>query len=83
MSANTPIRVLLVEDEAGDAQLVKIDLRQTRGEHFTVTWVESLGEIQPCLQASDFDVLLLDLSLPDSEGLATICKARLLVGETP
>jgi diguanylate cyclase (GGDEF)-like protein/PAS domain S-box-containing protein len=83
MSADTPIRVLLVEDEAGDAQLVKIDLRQTRGEKFTVTWVESLREIQPCLQASDFDVLLLDLSLPDSEGLATICKARLLVGEMP
>jgi diguanylate cyclase (GGDEF)-like protein/PAS domain S-box-containing protein len=83
MSADTPIRVLLVEDEAGDAQLVKIDLRQARGEKFTVTWIESLSEIQSCLQVSTFDVLLLDLSLPDSEGLATIYKARSMVGEIP
>lgn len=77
------IRVLLVEDEAGDAQLVKIDLRQAQNENFTVTWVESLGEIPACLQESTFDVLLLDLSLPDSTGLATVCKACLMVGTMP
>jgi diguanylate cyclase (GGDEF)-like protein/PAS domain S-box-containing protein len=83
MTVKTPIRVLLVEDEEGDAQLVKIDLRQAHGETFTVTWVESLREMQQCLQTSSFDVLLLDLSLPDSDGLATIAKARLLVGDIP
>jgi len=83
MSANQPIRVLLVEDEVGDAQLVEIDLQKTRGEKFTVTWVQSLNETKHCLQEANFDVLLLDLSLPDSDGLMTIQKARLLVGEMP
>lgn len=78
-----PIRVLLVEDEAGDAQLVKIDLRQAQGEKFTITWIESLSELHLCLQTSTFDLLLLDLSLPDSDGLATIYQARLLVGGMP
>jgi diguanylate cyclase (GGDEF)-like protein/PAS domain S-box-containing protein len=79
MSEPIPIRVLLVEDEAGDAQLVKIELRQAKTEAFAVTWVESLSDIPSSLQKSDFDVLLLDLSLADSDGLATIAKARLLV----
>jgi len=83
MSVNSPIRVLLVEDEAGDAHLVKIDLQKAQGEAFTVTWVESLSTIPPCLQAAAFDVLLLDLSLPDSDGLATVHKARFLVGDIP
>ena len=83
MNVNRPIRVLLVEDEAGDAQLVDIELRKSQGETFTIVWVQSLGEVKDCLQAAEFDVLLLDLSLPDSSGLATICKARLLVWEMP
>jgi len=83
VSSDMRIRVLLVEDEAGDAQLVKMDLRQAKNEKFTVTWIESLGEIPACLQASTFDVLLLDLSLPDSNGLATVCKACLMVGAMP
>ncbi len=83
MSVSDPICVLLVEDEAGDAQLVKIDLQQAQGEKFAITWVESLSEAQQCLQASNFDVLLLDLSLPDSDGLATISKARLMIREIP
>ncbi|MDP1667261.1 MAG: diguanylate cyclase [Methylobacter sp.] len=70
------IRVLLVEDEAGDAHLVKLKLRRAQSEHFDVVWVQSLIEAQRCLAASAFDVMLLDLSLPDSEGLATVHSAR-------
>jgi diguanylate cyclase (GGDEF)-like protein/PAS domain S-box-containing protein len=83
MNANKPIRVLLVEDEVGDAQLVKIDLQKAQGETFTVTWVESLNAIKDCLQTATFDVLLLDLSLPDSDGLETIHKTRQLVVDIP
>jgi diguanylate cyclase (GGDEF)-like protein/PAS domain S-box-containing protein len=83
MRINSPIRVLLVEDEAGDAQLVKIDLQKAQSEKFTVVWAKSLQETQHCLVQNDFDVLLLDLSLPDSEGLGTIAKARSLVNDLP
>lgn len=83
MNRAEAIRVLLVEDEAGDAYLVKMKLRQTQCGHFEVTWVQSLIEAQRCLATSAFDVLLLDLSLPDSEGLATIHSARAMARGIP
>ena len=76
MSQLEAIRVLLIEDEAGDAHLVKMKLKQTQGESFDLTWAQSLSEAQRYLAASSFDVILLDLSLPDSEGLATVHSAR-------
>lgn len=77
------IRVLLVEDEVGDAQLVKTKLGQTQSGRFEVIWAQSLNEAQRCLAASPFDVLLLDLSLPDSEGLATVRSARAMAMDIP
>lgn len=64
MNRAEAIRVLLVEDEAGDAHLVKMKLRQAQCGHFDVTWAQSLIDAQRCLAASPFDVMLLDLSLP-------------------
>lgn len=83
MSRAEAIRVLLVEDEAGDAHLVKIKLRQAQCGRFDVTWAQSLIEAQQCLAAMSFDVMLLDLSLPDSEGLATINCARVMAKGVP
>ncbi|HEY8159183.1 MAG TPA: diguanylate cyclase [Methylobacter sp.] len=83
MSRIEAIRVLLVEDEAGDAHLVKIKLRQAQCGHFDVTWAQSLIEAQQCLATMSFDVMLLDLSLPDSEGLTTIHRARVMAKEVP
>ncbi|MGR9012848.1 MAG: diguanylate cyclase [Gammaproteobacteria bacterium] len=77
------IRVLLVEDEASDAHLVKIKLGQTQSGNFEVSWVQSLKEAQKFFAASPFDVLLLDLSLPDSEGLATVQRARVMATDVP
>ncbi len=77
------IRVLLVEDEAGDAHLVRMKLGQAQCGHFEITWVQSLIEAQRYLAASPFDVMLLDLSLPDSEGLATIHSARVMSRGVP
>lgn len=83
MNRAEAIRVLLVEDEAGDAHLVKMKLRQAQCGHFDVTWAQSLIDAQRCLAASPFDVMLLDLSLPDSEGLATVHSARVMARGTP
>lgn len=81
--SDKPIRVLLVEDEASDAYLVRMSLRQAQSASFDVTWVDSLAIAQQQLSDDCFDVVLLDLSLPDSEGLATIKKVRLVAGEIP
>lgn len=77
------IRVLLVEDEESDAHLVKIKLGQTQSGNFEVSWALSLKEAQKFLAVSPFDVLLLDLSLPDSEGLATVQRARSMAMDVP
>lgn len=76
MSQSVPIRVLLVEDEDGDAHLVKMKLKQVQYDRFEVVWAQSLAEARQCLARSSFDVMLLDLSLPDSEGLETVHSAR-------
>lgn len=83
MSQVQAIRVLLVEDEAGDAHLVKVKLGQTQSGRFDVTWTQSLNEAQRYLATSSFDVMLLDLSLPDSEGLATVHSARAMAMDIP
>ena len=77
------IRILLIEDEAGDAYLVKTALKSTPAINFEITWVESLALAKQALANSIFDVILLDLSLPDSEGLETIQIAKQIADDLP
>lgn len=77
------IRVLLIEDEASDAYLVKLDLKKSSGVDFDVTWGESLAAAKKLLSSNSFDVVLLDLSLPDSEGLETIKHAQHITNYLP
>ena len=52
-------------------------------ERFEVTHVESMAEAVRRLQNGDFDAVLLDLSLPDSRGLATVEQATTLGPRLP
>ena len=79
----SPIRVLLIEDEAGDAYLIKNILKQARNITFEVTWEESLSAAKLLLENASFDAMLLDLSLPDSEGLETVKIGRQIAGDMP
>jgi len=72
----TVCRVLLVEDDPGDANLVRQMLRVSGETRFSVTWVVTLTEAGQRLRAETFEVVLLDLSLPDSTGLATVQACR-------
>jgi diguanylate cyclase (GGDEF)-like protein/PAS domain S-box-containing protein len=69
-------RILLVEDEPGDASLVRQALRASSDMRFEIDWVTTLAEARQRLQQNPPDVLLLDLSLPDSSGLDTIHAGR-------
>jgi signal transduction histidine kinase len=71
MSSHT-IRVLLVEDDQGDADLLSELLGLVDGSHFQVTHCRRLSEALQSLCQACFDVILLDLSLPDSHGLGTV-----------
>jgi PAS domain S-box-containing protein len=86
MSDSAAIRVLLVEDNPGDARLVEILLSEVDSPRFDITHVERLEEAIERLvgeEADYFDVILLDLSLPDSSGLETVSKTRSAAPGTP
>ena len=70
MSA-TPIRLLLLEDNPGDARLVQEALAEYAPGEFVVTWVERLADALARTATEPFDAMLCDLSVPDSSGMAT------------
>ena len=66
------IRVLLIEDNPGDARLVREMLIETGTNKFNLEHVERISEGLNRLSQDNFQVILLDLSLPDSHGLETV-----------
>lgn len=69
-----PIRVLLLEDDPADARLVGQMLRRVKTTPFEVTVTGRLAEAVARLDqdSAGFDVVLADLGVPDSAGLATL-----------
>ena len=64
--------ILLVEDNPGDARLIQEYLSETAALHSTVTHVARLSEAFDQLALRPFDVVLLDLTLPDSSGIKSV-----------
>jgi DNA-binding response OmpR family regulator len=81
--ARDPIRVLLVEDEIESARLVMRRLTYYPSAHFEVTHVPDLGTAFARLESEDFDVMVLDLCLPDAEGFDTLASACGLARHLP
>jgi len=68
------IQVLLVEDDDGDAYLLQEYLAQSKKSRFRVVLANRLDKAIPLLAESAYDIILLDLSLPDASGLDTFEK---------
>lgn len=69
------LRVLLIEDNPDDADLLRELLAESRGDRVALAVAETLGEGVAFLDRAPVDLLLLDLSLPDSRGLETVTRA--------
>ena len=67
-----PVKILLIEDNPGDARLVQIALSEQVPHKFLITWMERLIDALALMDAEPFDIVLSDLLLPDSTGLATV-----------
>jgi serine phosphatase RsbU (regulator of sigma subunit) len=63
-------RILLIEDDAGDAYLVR-ELLDEAGSKVDLTWVRTLAEADVAL-AEPFDCVVMDLGLPDATGLESL-----------
>ncbi|HLK55556.1 MAG TPA: diguanylate cyclase [Chthonomonadaceae bacterium] len=71
MSAHS-LHILLVEDDPTDARLLQEALDAAGHTASRLTVASSLREALPLVEAQDFDVVLLALTLPDSKGLETL-----------
>jgi len=72
----SPLKVLLIEDNAIDARLIQIMLSDAGGGSFELERAERLGTGLTRLGQGDIGLVLLDLSLPDSYGLSTFAAVH-------
>jgi CheY-like chemotaxis protein len=68
-----PTRLLVIEDSPSDAMLLEAALRDSVLEPATIVCEPCLGAGLQRLAEGTFDGVLIDLGLPDSEGLETFC----------
>ena len=67
-----PIAILLIEDDLAEARLIKEILQNFELHQFVLTHVQRLQAGLNQLRQQQFDLVLLDLTLPDSQGLSSI-----------
>jgi signal transduction histidine kinase len=67
-----PSVVLLVEDNPADAELLSVRLEGSAGTPLRLVQVGSVAEARSALRHSIVDVVILDLSLPDAQGLVAL-----------
>jgi DNA-binding response OmpR family regulator len=80
--SEAPIRILLVEDNLGDAELLREALADFRSAH-ELRHVTTVRDGATLLRAERFDVVLLDLGLPDGTGLETVKRIHAAAGAVP
>jgi two-component system, cell cycle sensor histidine kinase and response regulator CckA len=69
---SSTIQVLLVEDNLAEARFIQEIFKDSHNIEFNITHVNRLGAAISQLDSAGFDVALLDLTLPDSTGLASL-----------
>ena len=74
MMLKKTIKVLLIEDNEGDARLIQAYLSETANITIELERADCLSAGLGCLADGGLDVVLLDLVLPDSSGLETFRK---------
>ena len=77
------VRVLAVEDNPGDLGLVREYLRETVMGRYLIESAKKLSSAESTLENNAFDVILLDLDLPDSNGLETFTRLHARFPKVP
>ncbi|HIK06050.1 MAG TPA: hybrid sensor histidine kinase/response regulator [Trichormus sp. M33_DOE_039] len=78
------VKILLIEDNIAEARLLQEYLQQAESKQFSLVHVKRLGEalneLRQTSYHNNYDVILLDLTLPDSQGLSSLSS---LIGQSP
>ncbi len=77
------LKILLVEDDLGDARLVERALGKARLSDFQLQHADCLKAAQDCFMHDSFDVILLDMGLPDCCGLELVSRVCAQCEEIP
>jgi PAS domain S-box-containing protein len=77
------LRILQVEDEPALARLLKEYLKMALREPYELVWVQRLADATQTLTNQTFDLVLLDLGLPDSRGIETFLALHNQVPHIP
>jgi len=83
MSKRTIERLLLVEDNPGDAWLLREMLSKSASQHSEFTHVLRMSDAEGYLRRHGVDIVLLDLGLPDARGLAAVRRAHAAAPHVP
>jgi signal transduction histidine kinase/DNA-binding NarL/FixJ family response regulator len=78
-----PIPLLLLEDNEADACFLIEMLEDAEDPSWHITHAKRFSKALEHLNQTQFDILLLDLSLPDSKGLETLARVRSVVPDLP
>ena len=82
-NANDMLRILLVEDNPGDADLIQARLHGGACGPVQFLHVERIAKAREALRTEQVDVVLLDLNLPDSTGVDTVVSIRKAAPSVP
>src|ERR1700674_5116171 len=77
------LQVLLVEDNAGDARLLREMFSKERPDSFELTHLLRMSEAEIHLAKGEVDIVLLDMGLPDGHGLDTVRRAHAVAPDVP
>jgi diguanylate cyclase (GGDEF)-like protein/PAS domain S-box-containing protein len=80
---DVPTTVLLVEDEPAEARLIQSGLADAADGSFRVEWVTRLADALDRLGRGGVEVVMLDLTLPDGQGLAAFDQVFGAAPHTP
>src|SRR3984885_10187464 len=83
MNNQPALQVLLVEDNSGDARLLREMFSEEETGSFELTHVLHLSEALRLLEKGGVDIVLLDMGLPDGHGLDTVRRARAVAPGVP
>jgi DNA-binding response OmpR family regulator len=75
--------ILLIEDNPADVEMIRELLSDHKGSSFDIVCADRLSAVKPFFAESGIDIILLDLGLPDSQGLDTLRWVREHAGDVP
>jgi diguanylate cyclase (GGDEF)-like protein/PAS domain S-box-containing protein len=83
LARNALRHILLIEDNRGDARLLREMLNEEVAKGIELTHANSMKDAEEKLATKSFDAILLDLGLPDAEGLGAVRRAHAAAPQVP